>query len=321
MDENLDFVKAWGFKNRIESNGFNTRVSLYPDGSGVFTMLKYINSYNADVEVCLFKDELIYHQRKRLQYNEGIPYEPRTLQLDNGGFLNIKRLGDSTKLATDGSRIDYYRMHTSDTASSCLGVKDSATSIWYFNFERIDRRVDSIHRNVFRESRIKTFNSWGFATNKQPACVITSNCDTLDLDANVTTICPGSSVVVTVHKNKECGSLVPFVYDTNFVSRVAKLTDTTYQFDFQKPGSGYIQGSLMGCQLRKDSVYVQVVSTRYSLDLGSDTTICPGNKIKLNAGSGFDSYVWQDRSRDSTFDITTPGRYYVTTVNSLRLRL
>lgn len=316
LDENLDFVKAWGFKNRSQDNGFNTRISLFPDGSGVFTMLDFISGYNANVNICLFKDDLIYHQRKRIQINEGVPFEPATLQLSDGGFLNIKLLGDSTVTADKGSHVDYYRMHTSDTASLCLGVKDSITSVYYFKFETANKYIDSIHRNVFRLSRPVTYDEWNFATTRLPACVVVSNCDTLHIDASQTSVCPGTDITFSVHKNKECGSLVPFEYDTNFVRRVTKLDDTTYQFRFEQPGSGYIHASLMGCALRKDSVLIRVSSARFSLNLGVDTVICPGNQILLNAHKGFDSYVWQDGSTDSMYTVTTAGKYYVTASNS-----
>lgn len=315
LDNNLNFVRAFGFKNRIESNAYNTKVSLSPDGTGVFTMFDYISGYNGNAHISIFKDDLIYHQRKRLHRNEGLPYEPSMLQLPDGGWLNIKLMGDSTLLGTDGSKIDYYRMYTSDTASACLGVKDSATSIWYFNFEPSYRGLDSIHKNVFRESRVKRFDTWDFTTTREPSCVVISHCDTPALKANAVTICPGNDVIVTIQKNKECGSLVPLVYDTAFVDRVTKLTDSTFSFRFEKPGSGYIRASLMGCELREDSVYVEVLPARYSLSLGTDTVLCIGNKIKLNAGWGFASYQWQDGSTDSMFTVTTPGQYHVMAVN------
>ena len=317
LDENLNFVKAFGFKNRVNGNYYNTKISLFPDGSGVFTMIEVFGGYTAEAHISLFKNDLIYHQRKRLHYNEGIPYEPPTLQLTDGGLLNIKLMGDSTVSGEDGSRLDYYQMHTSDTASTCLGLKDSANSIWYFNFEPAVDQLYSIQTNVFHESRVKTFNTWNFTAHSEPTCQIISFCDTLNIKAiTPTIICPGSSLTLAIHKNKECGSLVPLAYDTNFVHRVVRDNDTTYTFYFDKPGSGYIHGSLMGCVLHKDSVLVEVTPARYSLDLGPDTVICPSNPILLNAGKGFASYLWQDGSSDSTLTITAPGTYYLTVVNS-----
>jgi gliding motility-associated-like protein len=316
LDENLNYVKSWVFLNRIQGNSYNTRISLFPDGTGVFTMLQVLSGYNANAEVCLFKDDLIYHQRRRYHINEGIPYEPNTLQMPDGGYLNLKLMGDSTKIASDGSHIDYCRIHTSDTASMCLGMPDSATSIQYLSFVATPRQIQSIQKNVFFENHQKAYQTYNFSTGRLPSCVVTSNCDTLHLESNTATVCPGSPVRITIHKNKECGSLVPFVYDTSFVNNVTKVSDTSYDFHFNKPGSGYIRGSLLGCSLREDSVWVQVLPARNSLNLGPDTVICPGNKIQLNAKRDFASYLWQDGSTDSTFEVTAPGKYYVTAYNS-----
>lgn len=315
LDANLNFVKAWGFKNRLEANGYNTKISLFPDGSGLFTMLDYVSSYNAETIICLFKDDQIYHQRKRIHANEGIPYEPASLQLADGGFLNIKLMGDSTKTGAQGSRIDYYRIHTSDTASLCIGLKDSSTSVYYFNFEPANRRINSVLPNMFRESRVKQFEQWNFSLQPDPACVVVSNCDTLVLRSTATTICPGNTITITIGKNKACGSLIPLEYDSSFVSGVTQLTDSTYRFHFNKPGKGFIRASLMGCVLRKDSVFIEVVPAVYSLNLGSDTVICPDNQIVLHARSGFASYQWQDGSTDSTFTVRNPGKFYVTAIN------
>jgi gliding motility-associated-like protein len=47
------------------------------------------------------------------------------------------------------------------------------------------------------------------------------------------------------------------------------------------------------------------------LDLGSDTVLCSGNTFELMAGSGFESYTWQDNSHDSSLMITKGGVYYI----------
>lgn len=316
LDENLNFVKAYGFKNRIQSNSYNTRVSVFPDGTGLFTMFKYLGPYDGDEHISLFKNDLIYHQRNRLHRNEGLPYEPPSLKLTDGGFLNIKLSGDSTKLASDGSRLDYYRIHTSDTASSCLGIRDTATSVWYFDFQPRNMYLDKIYKNVFKESLAKTFSSWSFTATPSPACQVISHCDSLSLESAAAVVCPGGSVTLTIHKNKECGGLVPLVYDTTWVSGVTQVNDSSLSFQFSKPGKDYIHASLMGCKLREDSVLIEVIPARNSLDLGSDTVICPGNNVVLHGGKGFASYTWQDGSTDSVYTVTNPGTYYLTAANS-----
>jgi hypothetical protein len=47
------------------------------------------------------------------------------------------------------------------------------------------------------------------------------------------------------------------------------------------------------------------------LHLGNDTTICTGDDLLLDAGSGFDSYLWQDGSTNQTFLVTESGIYWV----------
>jgi gliding motility-associated-like protein len=149
-----------------------------------------------------------------------------------------------------------------------------------------------------------------------PACEVVSHCDTLAMKVNAKDICPGTGVTLTIGKDKACGGLVPLSYDTTWVKSITRLTDTTYALRFSKPGSGYIRTSLMGCQLHQDSVFLQVLETPATLDLGSDKELCPGNTILLNAHRGYATYRWQNGSADSTFRVTQPGLYYVTTTDA-----
>lgn len=50
------------------------------------------------------------------------------------------------------------------------------------------------------------------------------------------------------------------------------------------------------------------------LNLGFDSIICLGDTLNLHAGTGFNSYLWQDGSTDSVFQVTLAGTYYVTVV-------
>jgi gliding motility-associated-like protein len=52
------------------------------------------------------------------------------------------------------------------------------------------------------------------------------------------------------------------------------------------------------------------------VDLGKDTAICSLSSILLNAGGGFNSYLWQDGSTDSVFLASQSGTYFVTVGNS-----
>jgi gliding motility-associated-like protein len=54
----------------------------------------------------------------------------------------------------------------------------------------------------------------------------------------------------------------------------------------------------------KDSVNILL------LNLGKDTSFCPGNSTVLQAGN-FSQYLWQNNTTNSTFTVTTTGKYFV----------
>lgn len=316
LDENLNFVKGYVFKNRTQSNGYNTKTSLYKDGKGMFQMLDVISGFTARAQICLFKSDTIYHRRKRIHNNEGIPYEPLSLQLNDGGVVNIKLMGDSTQTGY-GSRVDYYRIHTSDTASACIGVPDTTAGLWYFDLAPIYwYHLDSVVSNVFSEARPKTYTAFDFNTGKSPGCVVTSNCDTIHLSITPSNVCLGSTATLHIYKNPGCGSLVPLQYDTTAIRPVTYVNDSTYLLHFNTAGSFVIKGSLQGCQLLRDSLTVNVLPAGGPVNLGADSTICPGNTIILNAHLGYVSYLWQNGSSDSTFIVTQPGQYYVSVTDA-----
>jgi gliding motility-associated-like protein len=48
-----------------------------------------------------------------------------------------------------------------------------------------------------------------------------------------------------------------------------------------------------------------------SINLGNDNYICEEQRIELIAGSGFSSYLWQDGSNNHSFNVTKPGKYWL----------
>lgn len=50
--------------------------------------------------------------------------------------------------------------------------------------------------------------------------------------------------------------------------------------------------------------------------LGNDTTLCEGSSLLLNAGSSGATYLWQDNSGNSTFNVTEAGTYSVEVSNN-----
>jgi len=57
--------------------------------------------------------------------------------------------------------------------------------------------------------------------------------------------------------------------------------------------------------------------TKKASIFGSDTTICQGDSLILNAHSGYVSYLWQDGSTDSIFIVKNQGLYWVRLISSI----
>ncbi len=78
-------------------------------------------------------------------------------------------------------------------------------------------------------------------------------------------------------------------------------TDTTGTFWIEVQSSN-------GCNF-SDSISITV--TAVIVDLGADTTICDGDSITLDAGSGYASYLWSDGSVFQTITTDTTGFYSI----------
>ena len=66
---------------------------------------------------------------------------------------------------------------------------------------------------------------------------------------------------------------------------------------------------LNGC-VATDGIVVDVLSA-VAIDLGNDTSLCPGATLTLDATLPGASYLWQDGSTNSSFTATGPGSYSV----------
>lgn len=94
-------------------------------------------------------------------------------------------------------------------------------------------------------------------------------------------------------------------------------TDSSITVSFDSPGIYPLKvNKTNGCSPLFDSILVTAKPLDYTFSLGADTVVCPGTNIKLRAGKNFIKYMWQDGSTDSILNISAPGKYYVTVIDS-----
>ena len=65
-----------------------------------------------------------------------------------------------------------------------------------------------------------------------------------------------------------------------------------------------------GC-IGTDSINLQFIGTP-EIDLGPDTAFIEGETYTLDAGPGFDSYLWNDNTTEETLVVSEEGKYWVT---------
>ena len=117
-----------------------------------------------------------------------------------------------------------------------------------------------------------------------------------------------------LHRNKKC-ILAP-QWSIPAGVRIVNQTDSSLSLQFPGFGVYKLSASLNSCIPIKDSLTISVMSKSHPLNLGADTSICPGNSVTLHAGSDFFAYQWNDGSTDSLLVTKEPGQYFVKVTDS-----
>lgn len=117
---------------------------------------------------------------------------------------------------------------------------------------------------------------------------------------NDTTLCVGT----TLNLNATLATAATYNWQDGSAAAIFKV---------QNPGLYHVMITDVCGNTTRDSIDINYYKTLHSLNLGKDTTLCPGETLILNA---FDSaavqYRWQDGSSNPTFLVNKAGIYAVT---------
>jgi hypothetical protein len=94
-------------------------------------------------------------------------------------------------------------------------------------------------------------------------------------------------------------------------ANINNVADTAY-VNFNTPGNYQILLEVSDGvdTLTLNNLVIQVVSTP-QVFLGNDTTLCSGTTLNLDAGTGYDTYLWNTAATSANITITTAGTYSV----------
>ncbi len=85
-------------------------------------------------------------------------------------------------------------------------------------------------------------------------------------------------------------------------------SSTDNEYHITQSGTYYVTVNLNGCN-KSDTVSGKVVAI--GLNLGNDTSLCPGAIHQLSIADTFDAYLWNNGSTGKTINITKTGTYSV----------
>lgn len=128
--------------------------------------------------------------------------------------------------------------------------------------------------------------------------------------------CAGSTAEYELGR-PECVS-APVAWSVIGDASYEEVSPGIVQLNFNSQGSVTLVADVeLFCGVISDTLHIEVTPP-VALDLGPDTPICnDGTSVILDAGEGYESYLWQDESTEHTFEATAPGTYTVMVSNGI----
>lgn len=138
---------------------------------------------------------------------------------------------------------------------------------------------------------------------------VTGNCGIMRDTLRVATVLPRQ--VSLGNDTALCGDLYLFPQPT-FSHYLWSTGSIATSILAPSPGTYWVQTTdANGCTDR-DTVVLTSLSNIPPVNLGPNATLCNGNTLTLDAGPGYESYLWQNGSTAQTLPVNQPGVYSVT---------
>jgi gliding motility-associated-like protein len=146
-------------------------------------------------------------------------------------------------------------------------------------------------------------------------------CDSVKITGADKVCSSSDTLTYSIYKSPDCTQQYDLQVDNAYVTIVSQTPDSL-KLLFKKNGTTTIKAAYANnCKIVADSMDVTVKFSPTLINFGPDVVTCRDTSLLLNAGDGFESYLWQDGSNDSTFMVSAPGIYSVTAQNLCGIQL
>lgn len=316
FDAQFDLVDAYTVSSTLRSNYYNSTITFAPSGKGLFTMLEYIGSYVGNVYFGSIENRQILKERK-VYLEGGMPGNNGFAIFKDKSYAYVQTNFQEDAASNITSYFEFRKMHDSDTASACMGTDTSLFHLDDFNviedpgYYYYNKYVGNMLVEVPQQLIIADT----LTGNSLNPCKQTNYCDTVSIHGTGSICGSGTYLDFTAFKNLACGARVAWSIDKSAVDSMRVTSDTSVRVWFKNiTWQGKLYASLTGssCDLpAMDSIPISIVRGQQPVSLGRDTVLCAQTSLQLHAGNTYSIYEWQDGSTASSFNVSSPGTYWV----------
>ena len=304
----LSYVKGYKLSGTYLTNGQETKITVHPDESMDYTFLNYDNRLTGlNIVFGRIRDGKISRERLLNYPSLGNSSSYNALPLPNDGNIRVLQPMQQGKYG----KFELLTLFNSDVPDKCTGIDTGFATVLPFNLKVINPIPVNETSGIIIESGLNSFYVEDDKLTKYQGCSIKAACDSFKIRNISANTCVGGTLDVLYYKNKACTSNIIWAYDSTAVSIGTVLNDSIARFNVKKQWKGYIKATIPGCAPLTDSLLVSIGKSATSVNLGKDTSLCKDATYTINAKAGYQSYLWQDGSADSSFTAIQPGKYYV----------
>ncbi|NOT92908.1 gliding motility-associated C-terminal domain-containing protein [Ferruginibacter sp.] len=214
-------------------------------------------------------------------------------------------------LTTEYARISNFG--PSD-ALSCFGKDTNILTRHPFSLIKQSFTWDNVKTNVITSNNVMFTEDTAIVT-KELVCKIVSRCDSVHINGPAAA-CVGVPVRYTVSKNTGCFKNLDWGIDTTVAAIVNIEGDSAITLTFKKTFTGYIRASLTDCVVKDSFLVKAVVPKMPALIKHTDSMLCPGKTLVLNANAGYSNYIWQGNIVNQQLTVSSAGVYTITAADS-----
>lgn len=311
FDKNLNPLNSAYYKNNVVLDGAAYQFDFNNQKTHVL-LASYLFNQNDKFFINFGKNNEVLRSRKFSIASIFSSINRNSVSLDDKQNIHfLYHYPQGSQQVTEYARISNF------AASGTLGCfgKDTSILISYpFTLTKEPFVWDNVQTDLISGFNVPYTEDTAIVT-KQLVCKIVSRCDSLKITGPAA-VCAGEPVRYSLTRNSGCFKNADWLIDTAIAQIINTEGDSAITISFKNAFTGYIYAALSDCVV-KDSLPVKAVTPKSNALINrTDSLLCPGKTLVLNANNGFSNYLWQSSTIGQQLTVSSPGLYRITASDS-----